>query len=79
VSAFRASKPVFGTSDRGTGLLVPVKDLVLGKVSKVSKWSTNSLSNFAAKATRIVRARIDVIGLATRQIPLARFWATGMR
>ena len=51
---------------------VPAKALILGKLSKLSAWSTNFFSNFAAKTTRIVCARIQIPGLPTRPTPGAR-------
>ena len=48
---------------------VPAKALKLGKLSKLSSWSTNFFSNFAVKTTRIVRARIH---LGTPPTPGAR-------
>jgi len=51
---------------------VPAKALILGKLSKLSQWSTNFFSNFAAKTTRTVRARIQMTTLTTRPTPGAR-------
>ncbi len=54
---------------------VPAKALILGKLSKLSVWSVWSIkffSNFAAKTTRIARARIQGPTLSTRPTPGAR-------
>jgi len=54
------------------GAQVPAKALTLGKLSKLSAGSTNCFSNFAAKTTRIVRARIQIPTQSTPPTPGAR-------
>ena len=51
---------------------VPAKALMLGNLSKLSAWSTEFFSNFAAKTTRIARARMDNVLGIIKQIPRAR-------
>ena len=51
---------------------VLAKDLILGKLSKLSAWRINFFSNFAAKTTRTVRARIQMTTLTTWPTPGAR-------
>ena len=51
---------------------VPAKALILGKLSELSAWNTNFLSNLAAKTTRIVRANSRVGVTWRRPIPSAR-------
>ncbi len=51
---------------------VPAKALMLGNLSKLSAWSTEFFSNFAANTTRIARAHIQLSPLGTRPTPCAR-------
>ena len=56
---------------------VPGKALILRKLSKLSVWSINFLSIFAAKATRIVPALLMKIVILRRPIPRVRWPVTG--
>ena len=51
---------------------VPANASILGKVSKLSTWSTNFFNNFAAKTTGIVPAPLMTMVIWRRPIPRAR-------